>query len=92
MKLDVHDKEIGKQICLLRFKKYGIAAKVKKDKLFLHNLRHFYTIDAIKQGQDLNTLAQNLGIESMEILKIYQARDIHKMQNETNKKGRRLNV
>ena len=90
--IDVHDKEIGKQICLLRFKKYGIAAKVKKDKLFLHNLRHFYTIDAIKQGQDLNTLAQNLGIESMEILKIYQARDIHKMQNETNKKGRRLNV
>ena len=90
--IDVHDKKIGKQICLLRLKKYGIAAKVKKDKLFLHNLRHFYTIDAIKQGEDLNTLAQNLGIESMEILKIYQARDIRKMQNETNKKGRRLNV
>ena len=42
-------------------------AKVKEKKLFLHNLRHFYTIDCIKQGMDLNTIAQNLGIEDLEI-------------------------
>ena len=73
-------------------KKYGKIAKVKEKKLFLHNLRHFYTIDCIKQGMDLNTIAQNLGIEDLEILKIYQSRDLKVLQEQSNKKGRRLLV
>lgn len=86
------DKEVKSRALALVFERAGLAAKVPKKKLFLHNLRHFYTIDSIKSGMDLNTLAQNLGIEDMEVLKIYQARDIKAIQEVANKKGRRLNV
>lgn len=86
------DSPLKEQACLRVLKKYGKIAKVKEKKLFLHNLRHFYTIDCIKQGMDLNTIAQNLGIEDLEILKIYQSRDLKVLQEQSNKKGRRLLV
>ena len=87
-----NDSPLKEQACLRVLKKYGKIAKVKEKKLFLHNLRHFYTIDCIKQGMDLNTIAQNLGIEDLEILKIYQSRDLKVLQEQSNKKGRRLLV
>lgn len=90
--IDLQDKTIQAQNCLKMIKKYGNAAKVKPSKLFSHNFRHFYTIDCINQGIDLNTIAQNLGIEDMEVLKIYQSRDLKRLQEQANKKGRRLLV
>ncbi|WP_233573310.1 tyrosine-type recombinase/integrase [Leptotrichia sp. OH3620_COT-345] len=90
--IDLQDNVIKSQTCGKMLKKYGVSAKVKLQKLFLHNLRHFYTIDCINQGMDLNTIAQNLGIEDMEVLKIYQSRNLKHLQEQTNKKGRRLLV
>ncbi len=90
--IGLQDQTIKSHNCLIILKKYGKTAKVKEKKLFLHNLRHFYTIDCIKQGIDLNTIAQNLGIEDLEVLKIYQSRDLKVLQEQSNKKGRRLLV
>ena len=90
--ITLQDKTVQKRALSSVFEKVGIAARVKKSKLFLHNLRHFYTIDCIKNGIDLNTIAQNLGIENMETLKIYQSRDLKAMQEQINRKGRRLLV
>ena len=85
--IDLKDNEIKSCNCYRIFKKYGRQANVNEKKLFLHNLRHFYTIDEIKNNTDLNTLAQNLGIENLETLKIYQSRDIEIMKEKAKKMG-----
>ena len=83
-------KTIKRQTVFTLLQKAGRKAGIKQDKLFPHNLRHSYTIDEIKEGVDLNTLADNLGIEDLETLKIYQQREEKKVRERANKKGRRI--
>ena len=71
-------------------KKYGRLAGIKKEKCFCHNFRHSYTIEEIKDGIDLNTIAEDLGIENIETLKIYQNRDEKAVRDRTNRRGRKL--
>lgn len=62
--------------------KYGKLAKVKSEKLFLHNIRHLFAIEQIKMGRPLNELAREMGIKDFKVLEIYQARANKKVFNE----------
>lgn len=83
-------RQIKRQTAFLFLRKYGKKAGIKERKLFPHNLRHSYTIDEIKQGVDLNSIADNLGIDDLETLKVYQQREESKVRERVNKKGRRI--
>lgn len=73
---------LSKRAVQHNIKKYGKLAKVKSEKLFLHNIRHLFAVSQIKMGRPLNELAREMGIKDFKVLEIYQARANKKEFNE----------
>ena len=74
--------QLSKRAAQHNIKKYGKLAKVKSEKLFLHNIRHLFAVSQIKMGRPLNELAREMGIKDFKVLEIYQARANKKEFNE----------
>ncbi|WP_319201384.1 tyrosine-type recombinase/integrase [uncultured Ilyobacter sp.] len=66
-------------------KSYARKARVKKEKCFPHNLRHHYTVNEINMGTDLQTLADDLGHNGIETLKIYKERSLEEKRKRMEK-------
>jgi integrase/recombinase XerD len=66
-------------------KNYAGKAKVKKEKCFPHNLRHHYTVNEINMGTDLQTLADDLGHNGIETLKVYKERSLEEKKKRMEK-------
>ena len=66
-------------------KSYAGKANVKKEKCFPHNLRHHYTVNEINIGTDLQTLADDLGHNGIETLKIYKERSLEEKRRRMEK-------
>lgn len=76
------EQKLSTRAAQYNIKKYGKLAKVKSEKLFLHNIRHLFAVNQIKMGRQLNELAREMGINDYKVLEIYQARANKKEFNE----------
>ena len=75
-------RQLSKSSAQKKIIKYGKLARVKREKLFLHNIRHLFAINQLKMGRQLNELAREMGIKDFKVLEIYQARANKKEFNE----------
>jgi integrase len=77
--------KLSRQNCHAKLKALAYPLRIKKEKLFMHNFRHYYAKMCIDKNIDLKTVQDFLGHSCIKTTALYLKNDLSKMSQIVNK-------